>query len=361
MRVLHVIGPLKVGGAQTQLLGLVRAAHGRLWEATVCTTSPGPMTPDFRSLGVPMFELRRLGSPGLLRVRALRRFVAAHEFDVIHANLWQANAYARLAVAGFRRRPAVVISERNVEMRRSAVKRQLDTLLGRWTDLWVANSTAVAEFIRQMHPVAGADDQILTIANAVDKEIFFPVDPPVNEHLRVGSLGRLDPEKGFEVLVDAIRVLHERGVELDVVIGGTGALGAELERRAAGLPLRFLGPILPGAGVAAFLRDLDVFVLPSTFREGRPNVLVEALSCGVPVVATDIPGVGEIVAEGGLLVPPSDPLALAEAIVATGKNGSIRERVRQVAERFPSFDELAASYLAAFKLAMFRRDRAQLA
>lgn len=312
LRVVHVIGPLQTGGAQTQLLGLVRAAHGTLWDATVVATSGGALASNFADVGCPFVELRRWGSPGLLRMRSLRKIVESGDFDVVHSNLWQSNAYARVAVMGRSNRPAVVISERNVEAERSAVKRAVDRVLASVTDAYVGNTYAVTQFLGDVHPTDGRI--VTTIANAVDTSIFHrPDQEPPSPPVRIGAVGRLDREKGFDVLIEAAKRLQGR-MAFEVEIVGEGPERNALEEAARGQPVRFVGNMAPGHEVAAFLRSLHVFVLPSRFREGRPNALLEALACERPVVTTDIAGLREII-RGPTLVPPGDEQALAEAIV----------------------------------------------
>lgn len=346
MRVVHVIGPLRTGGAQTQLLGLVRAAHGRFWDATVVATSGGALSSEFRALGCPYIELRRRASPGLWRMETFRRIVSNGGFDVVHGNLWQSNAYARLAVVGRkRRRPAVVISERNVEAVRSRARLLVDRALAPVTDAYVGNTAAVSDFIRQVHPVGSALFE--TIANAVDVDIFHPVERSrSNGGIRVGAIGRLDPEKGFDVLIEAVRRM-DRGRPIEVQIVGEGPSLTALQSAARGLPVDFLGARRPGSEVAAFLQQLDVFVLPSKFREGRPNALLEAIAVGLPVVATRLDGLDEILSPH-VLVPPSDAEALASAIQAAADDpDGWRERSEAAAVR--GFDELARDYLSLFE------------
>lgn len=354
MRVLHLIGPLEVGGAQTQLLGLLREGHGRYWEATLCGTSPGPMADDFGRLGIPVIELRRWGSPGLLRIAKLRRLLGTQEFDVIHANLWQSNAYARAAVVGRRDRPAVVISERNIESTRARSKRWLDARLARWTDVYTGNSDDVADFVARVHPVARSE--VRSIPNAVDRRIFHPL-PPAGDAteeravLRVGAMGRLHVNKAFDVLIEAGRRLSASQA-VEIVIAGDGPERETLQRLASGTPARFLGRLEPGTEVANFLRGLDVFVLPSRYNEGRPNVLLEALACGTPIVTTDIPGSRELVGAAARLVPRDDPEALAEGIADAAVDPNARERSLTAAEAVPDFDDLARQYRAVFDAAL---------
>lgn len=347
MRVLHVIGPLRTGGAQTQLLGLVRAAHGRHWDATVLATSGGATATDFRALGCEFHELRRIGSPGLLRIARTRSIVGRGDFDVIHGNLWQSNAYSRAAVLGKRKRPAVVISERNVEANRSVLRRSTDRVLSTVTDAYVGNTEAVCDFIREVHPTHGRP--VETIANAVDSDIFRPKRQRSGGvgTVRIGAVGRLDAEKGFDVLIDATRVLTDRGLSVEVEIVGEGSLRDDLANRSAGLPVELRGPLDPGEVIAGFLRSLDVFVLPSRFREGRPNVVLEAMATGLPVVTTDIAGIQEIFA-GDTLVRPDDALALASGIEEAAADPA-RWIERSAGAPIDDFDQLARRYLDLFE------------
>ena len=355
-----MIGPMTVGGAQTQLLGLVRAAHGVLWEATICSTAPGPMIDEFRAAGVEVIEVDRDRSLAG-RVREVRAIVGGGEYEVVHSNLWAPNAYARIAVAGSSTRPAVVISERNVERNRRWQMRLVDRVLARWTETWVGNSEAVCDFIRQVHPAP--PNAVVHIANAVDKAVFSPggsfrAEPP----FRVGSVGRLFEEKGFDVLVEAVRALVSGAdaLPITVQIAGAGPLLDDLRTRAAGLPISFIGELGRGAPVAEFLRSLDVFVLPSTHREGRANVLLEALSCGIPTLATDIPGTMEAVGDGATLVPPNDAPRLADGIRSLIGRADARERALAHAARIADFVSLAESYRCVFEDAIGRQAAARV-
>jgi len=348
LRVLHVIGPLRTGGAQTQLLGLVRAAHGTLWDATVVATSGGTLASEFADLGCPFVALRRWGSPGLLRMRSLRKIVGSGKFDVVHANLWQSNAYARVAVMARSNRPAVVISERNVEAERSPLKRAVDHALASVTDAYVGNTDAVTRFLGEVHPTTGRI--VTTIPNAVDTSIFHrPGHEPQSPPVRIGAVGRLDREKGFDVLIEAAKRLRGR-LEFEVEIVGEGPDRDALEEAAHGQPVRFVGSMAPGHEVAEFLRSLHVFVLPSLFREGRPNALLEALACERPVVTTDLPGLREII-RGSTLVPPADEQALTEAIVNAAHDPDGWRTASDPAPVF-SFAQLGETYRDLFEAAI---------
>ncbi|MCO8126622.1 glycosyltransferase [Acidimicrobiia bacterium EGI L10123] len=348
LRVLHVIGPMRTGGAQTQLLGLVRAAHGKFWDATVCGTSPGSMTSEFEAAGIPVSELRRWGSPGLIRMARLRRVVAKGSFDVVHSNLWQSNLYTRLAVLGVRQKPKIVISERGVDYERSGLYRFVDRRLRSLTDAWVGNSVTVVEFIEHAHTLSHG--QVALIPNAIDREIFrsSSTERASSGPLRVGTVGRLTWEKGHEVLIEAARILVDRGHSFEFCIAGEGPRREELEGLASGLPVTLLGALEPGRQVAGFLSSLDIFVLAS-HQEGRPNAVLEALAAGIPAIVCDAPGSVEALDDGGIVVSRGDPRALADALLKVAADLPAAERVARAAgDRVLDFDQLAHRYLELF-------------
>jgi glycosyltransferase involved in cell wall biosynthesis len=352
LRVLHVIGPTEVGGAQTQLLGILRVAEGGLWRPALCSTAAGPLLPAFRDLSIPVLDLRRRASPGLLRVRALRQHLRTNRYDVVHGTLPHASATARLALP-WTGRPAVVVSERDVEPRTRS-RAALERVLFRVTDLYLANSEAVAEAL--ISAVPAASGRVRVIPNAVDRTVFFPAPARPGAAPRVGAVGRLSPEKGLDVLISAARMLASAVPEVQVLVAGDGPGLEELQVMARDTPVRFVGPLEPGAAVADFLRSLDVFVLPSR-REGRPNALLEAQACGLPVVASDIPAVRGVVGRGSRLVPPGDAHALAEALRLALSDPGLGVEVRLDSGVVPSFPDVAALHLDAFRSAMHFRSR----
>jgi glycosyltransferase involved in cell wall biosynthesis len=190
--------------------------------------------------------------------------------------------------------------------------------------------------------------------------------PPAQptQPLRALGVGRLVEKKGFDVLVEACGILRRRGVAVEaLIVGESGGHEAEIRRRIAELDLgahvRLAGP-MGQARLYEEYRRAGAFCLPCRVlengdRDGIPNVLVEAMACGVPVVTTPVSGIPEIVSDGanGLLVPPDDPQALADALgrlareplFASRLAGAGRETVR---ERFDG-DRFAAQLAALFR------------
>jgi glycosyltransferase involved in cell wall biosynthesis len=174
-------------------------------------------------------------------------------------------------------------------------------------------------------------------------------DVPANGRLRVLGVGRLVAKKGFDVLVEACAVLARRQVPFEaLIVGQDDKHGEEVRRRIAARELQ--GRVsLPGPmGQTELLGEYgcaSVFCLPCRVlpgdRDGLPNVLVEAMASGVPVVTTGVSGIPELVSHeaNGLLVPPDDPDALADAIVRLHQDRELAVRLARagratVRERF---------------------------
>src|SRR5262249_41852201 len=195
----------------------------------------------------------------------------------------------------------------------------------RWMDRVVCVSEGQAAKVRRAGAPAG---RVVVIRNAIRAERFDDPDPVYRERLLglfpapprriVGAAGRLSPEKGFGMLIDAARRVIREDPAAGFVLFGDGALRGALARQveAAGLAGRF---VLAGfrADLDHYVPWLDVMALPS-YTEGLPNVVLEACAAGVPVVATAVGGVPEVIADGenGHLVPPGDAKALAGRILA---------------------------------------------
>jgi glycosyltransferase involved in cell wall biosynthesis len=176
-------------------------------------------------------------------------------------------------------------------------------------------------------------DHVSVVANGVDP---VAVQQPVPREVPViGGLGRLTPQKGFDVLVDATARLLARGRRLEVCIGGSGREAARLREQAGGLPVRLVGFQRDPAN---FLAGVDIFCLPSRL-EALPLALLEAMSAGLACVCSDVGDVRATVGPAVRTVPPEDPQALADAVEYLLDNVVARNRLggraaRRVREQF---------------------------
>jgi glycosyltransferase involved in cell wall biosynthesis len=232
-----------------------------------------------------------------------------------------------------------------VELRFRWLKAPLQIVLGRFTafvaDLVLAPSAATAEEIRRDYGVA----EVGVLPNVTGGLELEPA-PGRREAAAEGYLlfvGRLRIRKGVEVLLEALRAIRERQAGARLLLAGDGEHRRALERKAAELALGpaavFLGRCDPSE-VRGLLAGAAALVVPSTY-EGMPLVVLEAMACGVPVVASRVSGIPEVVEDGvtGWLVPPEDPEALAVALgeaLAAPEDARRRGEAgrRRVGERF---------------------------
>jgi len=174
------------------------------------------------------------------------------------------------------------------------------------------------------------DDKVVVVRSPIDLAAYQPRrrEPPGR---RVLAVGRLDGHKGFEYLVDAAGLLRDRDIDFQLDIVGAGHLREALQRQIDELKLcdrvNLTGPKPQEEVKELYLKARLVAV--SSLWEGLPNVLMESLALGVPVVTTDVAGIPELVRDGeeGLLVPPKDPTALADGIARLLGDHALRKRL----------------------------------
>jgi glycosyltransferase involved in cell wall biosynthesis len=180
-------------------------------------------------------------------------------------------------------------------------------------------------------PYAPRGKTVTVIPYGVDLDVFRPVPRPDRPHPVVGAVGRLSPEKGIEHLLRAVALLRDNGVTLDVVLAGDGPSRESLGRLALELKLagrvRWLGEVAHD-DVPVVLQGLDIVAMPSTW-EGFGVSAIEASAMELPVVASNVHGIPDVVVDGetGLLVPPAAPPTLAAAIARLASDPGLRARM----------------------------------
>lgn len=259
--------------------------------------------------------------------------------------------------------PIVAISHGwTYESRRVRFYEAIDRFFLRRMDRVVCVSEAQAGKVR----LAGVpSERVVVIRNAIRPERFESLNAEYAGHLHswfdgpfgrlVGAAGRLSPEKGFAVLVEAAEIVAQSDPSVRFVLFGEGRLRPDLERRLGASQLEKAFVLAGFRGdIDQFLPHLDLLVLPS-YTEGLPNVILEAFAAGVPVVATAVGGTPEIVEDGvnGRLVPPGDPHSLAQSILEVLGDEERRRtmglRGRERISREFSFASQGDSYLRLFQ------------
>jgi len=317
------------------VLNLVRHLPSRFEPRVCCIHHAGPMGEEIRATGVPVDVLGL--NPGFRRpfdVARIRRYFLKHQPHVVHTFLMTGSLYGRLAaiLAGVR---VVIGTEVNIYARKPWRHIVGERLLMMGTDRVIASAATVREaYLRQLQADA---DKVEVIYNAVDwsqlhqsvapdalrASIGIPVDAKV-----AGIIARLNEQKGHTHLLEALAT-EPRLADVHLMIVGDGELATDLRHDADRLNLarrvHFLGA---RRDLGNLLAAMDVFVLPSLW-EGLPLSLVLAMGAGIPVIATSVGGVPEVVQDGrtGLLVPPGDPAALGQALARAFDDRALRDRL----------------------------------
>lgn len=341
MRVTFVITNLECGGAERRISIMSNYWAAKGWEVTVITFDDGSQEPFFEL--DPRVRLLPLGiyqatsslparvSSNLARILRLRRSIRETEPEVVISFLYFVNVLVLLATRGLGL-PVLVVETSDPE---AEPKGGAWAWFRRWTYSFKA-LVVVPTARARSHFSPDIQSRTTVIPNPVTPAPPEGAAPPEDSPPRPSlvAMGSLRPYKGFDLLLEAFSRLKESHPEWSLTIYGEGPERARLEalRDELGLEgrVRLPGRVKNPHGV---LPQADLFVLPSR-REGYPMVLIEALSCGLPAVAADCRfGPREILRDGvdGVLVPPEDPEALAEAMGRLMSEEKERRRLSQAA------------------------------
>ena len=347
IRLLSIQPVAERGGSDQALVRLTTSLPSGEFVCHVVVPADPPLREAFAAagVGVHVIPMRRISTSHALltwvryalawpiAVFRLVRLTRRLQIDVVHTN--SLHSWYGWAVAALTRRPHVWHAREIVVQ--SAAALRLERRLVRRADAVIAVSRAVAA---QLDPA-----NVVVVHESADPEVFHP-GRAGNFRVRLGipddaplvaAVGRIDTWKGFDVLLDAWPAVTDTRPDARLVVVGGTVAGKEsyaenLARRAAQLAgTTWTGP---RDDIADVLADADVVVIPSTEPEPYGLVVIEALASGAPVVASDAGGIPEILettrSGAGILVPPSDARALADAVVRTlDAAGATSTRVRK--------------------------------
>ena len=391
MRLLFVVHGPVFGGGQGQIIRLREPLAARGWDLLAVTPQGAEAAERLRAGGVevaevPLHRLRaspdpRLHVPLVLsmasEVRGLRELIRAESIDVVQAH-GDTNPHAALAA----HREGVALVWQLYDTRTPVpLRRATMPVVTRLADV----ITTWGRELGRVHPgTERFGERWVPVFPPVDGAQFRP-DPArraaaraelglADDAVAVGAVGMLNPSKGHEHFVRAVaRARGEAPRVAGRILGphspAHAAYDAAVRAEATALGLDAAGALEirdAGARVAELMPAFDVLALSSVPRsEGMPTVILEAMACGLPVVATDVGAVRELVADGetGTVVPPLDDAALCAAITALAVDPALRERMgaagRARFESTFSLDVLADTHAHAYALAQrHRRARA---
>lgn len=353
-RILQLLATGGTGGAQESYSGLLLRLDRSAYEVRALSLSRGSAVQRLRHLGIDVEVIDEADDKAA--VRELTAYLRREEIDLLHAHMFRAEVIgARAAVAAG---TPVVMATVHSSRVRSATDVATLAALTPVMDRLIVPSASIAAKVR----AEGRGGAAFTIVpNGVDLARF---DLPLTEcalrhEFRIphrapllGVVARLEPEKGHRYLIDAMPAVLRGAPETWLVLVGEGSLDAELRAQAAALPTPARDRIVftgRREDVAAITGEIDVAVLPS-LREAQGISILEAMARRRPVVASAVGGIPEVLTDGvdGLLVPPADPAALAEACIRLACSPDLRRQLgeagRETVEARFSLDAMVRRY-----------------
>lgn len=334
LKVLQVIPTLDRSGAEKQMVLLAKGLPRDRFQVEVAAlTRLGPLQAELSAAGIPVTLIGKRFKYDPVALLRLARLIKRQSFDVIQTWIFAANTYGRVA-SRLAKAPVVVVAEMAADFWKGRSEQLIDRHLAAWCDRVVGNSHAVVDYYREIGVSAdrlamiysGADDQVPPAVDPAEVRDSFGFEPGAPLVL---FAGRLAEQKRVGDLLKALDLVQHIEPGVRTLIAGDGPLRDRLEETAHAYDLdgrvKFLGH---RNDVPRLLAAADLVVLPSAY-EGLPNVVLEAMRFGKPVVATAAPGTTELVIDGqtGILVPVGDTRLLARAIRDIVRDPSLARRM----------------------------------
>lgn len=366
-RLLYVVTLAEVGGAQSYVRDLLAVARDE-YDVTVAAYGEGPLRTAADELGVsfvPLRHVRRALSPihdplGLLE---LRRLFSSLRPDVVHLNSSKAGVLGRIAAA-HARVPVRIFTAHGWAFKATS---GLAASMYLWADRAVRPLTTMVVCVSETERRAGLAAGVCVAQRTVVIPNAVEVGPlPVRQSSRTGpveivSVGRLADPKDFSTLIKAMARLSPGSAHLRVLGDGPLRGSIEDEIRQSGLSevVELVGEV---DDVGPYLLDADIFVLSSR-SEGMPLSVLEAMASGLPVVASHVGGLAEVVVEEetGFLTTPREPGEIADRLARLIADPELRARLgeagwRRAGERF-SLARWRSEHLSLYRSLLVSRRR----
>jgi glycosyltransferase involved in cell wall biosynthesis len=378
IRVFHVITGLSTGGAERALYNVLTGFSGKLDSAVISLTDEGTYGQRIRQLGVPVYTLgMRSGLPSLSTLLKLRSLIRQLQPDVIQGWMYHGNLAAWLARRFAPGRPALAWNIRHSLYSLEAEKKLTQQVIkaNRRFSSSVGALLYNSRLSRQQHQDFGfCAERGRVIPNGFDLDIWKPRAEPEKQAIRgreeipeqalvIGHVARFHPMKDHAAFVRAAVRVVKACSKVHIVL-----VGREVDRNNTAL-VQLVPPELKGHfhwlgerhDIPSLMPMLDV-LCQSSWSEAFPNVLGEAMACGVPCVATDVGDSAFIVGDAGVVVPPRNEDALYTALLnmvnRTQEDRSALGRAsrRRVEAEF-SLDAVVAQYIGLYEQIAANKDK----
>ncbi|GEM_PF-179437 len=339
-KIFYLITGLHVGGAEKLLFDTARCLDRKKFTPVVATLIGGKLIPDFEKAGIRVYNIGMRHKLDVGAFFRLKNILEEESPDIIHTHLFHADILGRILGSLCRVPLKITTIHCHEPWRNHWFPKTLDRLLSKLNDGLIAVSEKVKRSVAEAEKLD--PDKIEVIPNAIrsdgdawlqrkEHRAKIRKDLGLSEdELLLCTLSRLyEPFKGIPVLLKAIKQLSEHLPQVRCVLIGDGPHRKNIEALADTLELKnhviFAGEQLDPR---AWLCAMDVFTQPSLV-EGSPLSVIEAMAAGLPIVATSVGGIPELIRDGkdGLLVPPNDPEKLCDALRTLLTDRSLAERL----------------------------------
>ena len=353
IKILHVITHLPIGGAQDNTLYTVELLDKEKYDISLCCNLDGELVERAKKVeAVKLFDIPFLGRE-VSPYRDIRAFLSLYklfkeeDFTIIHTHSSKAGLLARLA-AVLNKTPIVIHTIHGFAFNdfMNGLKKNffiyLEKLLAMWTDVIITVSNLNKKKIIDLN--IAHENKIKNIYSGIDLSLFtnkrnddFRKELNLeNDHLLLGSVGRLSDQKDPITMIEAFGIISKPFPNAHLALVGDGELKGKILEKIDQLKLNDRIHLTGNKNNPwSVYHSMDLFIMSSIY-EGLGRSITEALSCGVPVVCTDVEGVPEIVRDNitGILVPPKDANKLADGIIRTLNDMETAKKMAEEGRRF---------------------------
>jgi len=317
IKIIYLIDSFSLGGAEKFLLDLCKNIDkNRFTVEVAAVVFAGPLLKEFAKLDIKVKVFKKKSKLGLGLLWQLYKYIKAVKPDIVHTNLFGADTWGRQA-AILARVPIIVATEHNINLNESKFKKIIKLFLSKFTSRIIAVSQGVKDYSVKTEKISA--DKIKIINYGIDLHKFtFRGYQEINspKTIKAVCVARLEEQKGHNYLIEAMPAIIKDYPEFTLHLIGAGSLANKLKQQVKDLKLedkvKFHGQSFD---IAKLLPQMDLFILPSLW-EGLGIVILEAQAVGLPVLASNIPAVNEVVKneQTGLLFQPKNSQAIVEAV-----------------------------------------------
>ena len=327
MKVMQILPRMEVGGVERGVVDLAKYFKDKATQIVV-VSGGGRLVAELERLGVKHYKLNvyKKSLTSFLLIKKLRKIIKEEKVDIVHA---------RSRVPGWISFFATRNSDTHfLTTAHGAYSKHIFSEVMGWGKFVICPSQMIARYMMDTFGISS--HKIRLVFRWVDREKFkFKSDSWQGDRLSVVSIGRISPSKGYEYLIEAFKKVVRRNPYFKLKIVGEASPSHEkyfnylqtlVKRFSLNFNVEFLGYQRDVEGI---LKDANILVLPSIIPESFGRVIVEAFACGVPVIATKVGAVPEIVENevDGILVPPYDAERIAEAILRLSRDQNFARRI----------------------------------